>query len=99
MLILFLFKLLINTFFVILRVEAGQCSYVVLNFDRNLSLNVLINKVLIKTRVYARTSLTAFNLFLLHFVSVSIEQRVDKVLFFSAEIYFSLRCSKDTYYP
>ena len=30
--------------------EAGQCSYVVLNFDPNLSLNVLINKVLIKIR-------------------------------------------------
>ena len=39
-------------FFVILGVEAGQCSYVVLNFDPNLNLNVLMNKVLIKKRVY-----------------------------------------------
>ena len=30
--------------------EAGQCSYVVLNFDRNHSLDVLINKVLIKQK-------------------------------------------------
>ena len=43
----------------ILGVEAGQCSYVVLNFDPNLSLNVLINNVLInkvlikKKRVYS----------------------------------------------
>ena len=43
-------ELLINTFFVILGVEAGQCSYVVLNVDPNLSLNVLINKVLIKRK-------------------------------------------------
>ena len=31
----------------VLGVEAGQCSYVVLNFEPNLSLDVLINKVLI----------------------------------------------------
>ena len=35
----------------ILGIDAGQCSYVVLNFDPNLRLNVLINKVLIKKRV------------------------------------------------
>ena len=37
-------------FFVILGVEAGQCSYVVLNYYPNLRLNVLINKVLIKKK-------------------------------------------------
>ena len=34
----------------ILGVEAGECFYVVLNFDPNFSLNVLINKDLIKEK-------------------------------------------------
>ena len=46
-------------FVVILGVEAGQRSYVVLNVDPNLSINVLINKVLIKKRVY-RDIFTAY---------------------------------------
>ena len=39
---------------------SGQCSYVVLNVDPNLSLNVLINKVLIKTKRVCNTSSIIF---------------------------------------